>query len=158
MWVIWKLPAFWSIDKMRMRTVVMSSFTPTLGQRSIWTIQPSWFQFYSWSGRSGWFLMVYEKTSFDLIVLITSTWTNQCIGHTAMCPVFKSDFWTKKEKRVKQLFLFTRGWAFGKKCFHWPRALPWSWGCGRRPPPPCPPPALRLSAPPPPFFCKETKT
>ena len=41
------------IDEMRMRTVVMSSFTPTLGQRSIWTIQPSCFQFYSWSGRSG---------------------------------------------------------------------------------------------------------
>ena len=36
-----------SIDEMRMRTVVMSSFTPTLGQRSIWTIQPSCFQFYS---------------------------------------------------------------------------------------------------------------
>ena len=36
-----------SIDEMSMRTVVMSSFTPTLGQRSIWTIQPSCFQFYS---------------------------------------------------------------------------------------------------------------
>ena len=44
-WVVGPINKF--IDKMRMRTVVMSSFTPTLRQRSIWTIQPSWFQFYS---------------------------------------------------------------------------------------------------------------
>ena len=50
---------------MRMRTVVMSSFTPTLGQRSIWTIQPSCFQFYSWSGRSGFLFCCYNNGYFQ---------------------------------------------------------------------------------------------
>ena len=49
----WNGNWIFSIDEMRVRTVGLSSFTPALGQRSIWTIQPSWFQFYSWSGRSG---------------------------------------------------------------------------------------------------------
>ena len=92
-----------TIDKMRMRRVVLSPISPTLGQKSVWTMQPSWF----------WFRVV-GLDSFEWFIRRPVSTLGSCslLHDKNMCPVFKANFWSKKGKT---------GLNYWKKCFHSPR-------------------------------------